>query len=340
MNRIANKSIRLQEIETLLFTHPEGLTQRDLAQRLGVNRSTILRNLRDLQAPVYEENGRLFLNRRGDLIHLRLSLHEALSMHLAARMLALNIDRQNAHAASALRKMGQALKPLAPEFSRHILHSAEAIDEKSAYDNPTYMRVVEILAEGWALGKKVRVWHRKSPTAPVNSYVLSTYYIEPGPWGRSTYALGLREPPGELRTFKIERIEQAELLPEPYTVPADFDPFELLADAWSIWFTEEEPVEVVLKFSPAVAGRVMETRWHRSQRLEPLPGGGLVWRARVASTREMLPWIRGWGAEVEVLEPEELREGMKHEADKLVDLYRSGSDQKAGTVFHVDGVNE
>jgi len=99
VSRVANKTARLQEIEALLIDHPEGLTQTEIARRLGVNRSTISRNLRDLQAPVYEENGRLKLDRKGYLLHLRLSLHEALSLHMAARLLAASLDRQNAHAA-------------------------------------------------------------------------------------------------------------------------------------------------------------------------------------------------------------------------------------------------
>jgi CRISPR-associated endonuclease/helicase Cas3 len=321
MSRIKNKTARLAEIEGLLIQHPEGLTHTDIARRLGVDRSTISRNLRDLDAPVYEENGRLHIDRKGYLMNLRLSLHEALSLHLAARLLASNLDRQNAHAASALRKISDATRQLAPQVSRHIAGSADAIDEIARYDNPSYMRILETLAEGWAMGCKVKVWHRKSPTDPVSVYVISPYYIEPGAWGRSTYLIGLREPPGEIRTFKIERLVQAELLPDRYSVPVDFDPFQLLADAWGIWYTEEEPVEVSLKFSPAVAGRVMETRWHRSQQLDPKADGSLIWRGRVAALQEMRPWIRGWGANVEVLTPPSLREEMVREVDQLAGIY-------------------
>ncbi len=311
MTRIANKSARLQEIESLLLTHPEGMTQKEISERLGVNRTTILRNLRDLHAPVYEQKGRLYLDRKGYLMHLRLSLHEALSLHLAARLLATNLDRQNAHAASALRKIGQAMQRLAPKLSDHIAASAEAIDELARFDHPTYMHVLECLTEGWATGRKVRVWHRRNVSDPLTCYQFSPYYIEPGAWGRATYAIGVREPPNQIRTLKIERIEDAQLTRESYQIPSDFDPFRLLADAWGIWFTEEEPVQVALKFRPRVAGRVLETQWHRSQEIETRSDGSIIWRAQVAAVQEMLPWIRGWGADVEVLEPVALREEMK-----------------------------
>jgi hypothetical protein len=35
----------------------------------------------------------------------------------------------------------------------------------------------------------------------------------------------------------------------------------------------------------------------------------------------MLPWIRGWGADCEVLEPQELREMLMGEAKAMAELY-------------------
>ena len=66
-------------------------------------------------------------------------------------------------------------------------------------------------------------------------------------------------------------------------------------------------VEVVLRFSPTIAARVRETRWHPSERLEPADDGSLTWRARLSGTLEIRSWILGWGADVEVLAPPELR---------------------------------
>ena len=39
MRDAENKSVRLLQIEALLLDHPEGMTQAELARRLGVNRS-------------------------------------------------------------------------------------------------------------------------------------------------------------------------------------------------------------------------------------------------------------------------------------------------------------
>ena len=83
-----------------------------------------------------------------------------------------------------------------------------------------------------------------------------------------------------------------------------------------------EETEVKLKFSPQVTRRVKESVWHPSQTIEDLPGGGCVLIVRVGSVLEMTPWIRGWGPDVEVLEPEELRENFHRWSSELWELYR------------------
>jgi CRISPR-associated endonuclease/helicase Cas3 len=325
MNRAENKASRLLQIENLLLAHPEGLTQAEIARRLGVDRSTIHRDLLDVPGHIYQEDdGRLKIDRTADLINVRLNLHEALSVHIAARLLATRMDRQNPHAASALRKLGVAMERWAARISCHVLQSADVMDEAAQRHDPVYLQSLEKLTLAWADQRKAQIWHHSEVADKVMEYTFSPYFVEPYAVGQTTHVIGMAEPPGKIRTFKIERIRRVEISRDPYELPADFDPRALLADAWGIWYTDNEPVEVVLKFHPRVARRVMETRWHRSAEEKELPDGFLLWQARVAEPQEMLPWVRGWGADVEVLEPERLRKALEREARRMVSLYGVG----------------
>jgi len=322
MERAQNKASRLIQIENLLLAFPAGLTQAEIARRLRVNRSTINRYLADLPRHIYmEDDGRLKIDRSADLINVRLNLHEGLAVHLASRLLATRMDRHNPHAASALRKLGTAMERWAPRISRHVLQSAEVMDEAGQRQDPVYLQALERLTLAWAEQHKVKVWHRSEASGKVMEYLFSPYFIEPYAVGQSTHIIGFSTPPGKKRTLKIERIERVEPTHEAYDIPADFDPRELLADAWGIWYTESEPVEVTLKFHPRVAHRLQETRWHRSEEETELADGSIVWKARISEPQEMLPWIRGWGADVEVLGPEGLRKAMEREAGRLARLY-------------------
>lgn len=324
MGRAANKANRLIQIEQLLLAHPEGLSKAEIASRLGVHRATIYRDLDDLGERFFiyvEDDGRISIDRSRSLVHVQFTLHEALAVHLAARLLATRMDRQNPHAAAALRKLGLALTDLAPRISDHLQQSADVMDDAAQRHDPAYLAVLEALTLAWAEKRMARIWHRSERTRRVHEYLLGPYFIEPYAVGQTTYVIGLCRPQNVQRTFKIERIERAELTREPYEIPAGFDPRALLEDAWGIWYTGAEPVTVVLKFHPRVAARVRETRWHRSEELHEQEDGSLLWRARVAEPQEMIPWIRGWGADVEVLEPGELRETLMGEAKALAEIY-------------------
>lgn len=322
MPRAASKHDRLIQIENLLLSHPEGLTQAEIARRVGVNRSTILRDIPSFSKSIYlDEDGRWKVDLTADLIHIRLNLHEALAIHLAARLLATRMDRQNPHGASALRKLAVALQRWAALISQHIEQSAESLGEATQINDPVYLQSLERLTLAWAEQRKARIWHRSERTGVVSEYLFCPYFIEPYAIGQTTMLIGLCDPPGGLRTLKIERIERVEPLGERYEIPDDFDPHALLADAWGIWYTEEPPVEVVLRFSARVANRVRETRWHRSEQVSELEDGGLLWRARIAEPQEMIPWVRGWGSDCEVIEPEKLRQTLIEEVVKLRALY-------------------
>ena len=323
MERATGKAARLLQIEAMLLAHPEGLTPAQIARRLKVNRSTIGRYLPDLPKQIFVDDldgGRWKIDRDAYLVNVRLTMHEALAVHLAARLMATRTDKHNPHAASALRKLGVALERLAPLVSAHLHASADVMDDAAQRHDPVYLEVLEMLTRAWSLGRKVWLKHQMYDQK-VFEYTFAPYFIEPYAVGRTTHVIGWREPPSALRTFKIERIRAIRLLDETYQIPADFDLREKLADAWGIWYTEAEPVEVVLKFHPRVAGRVRETRWHRNEDVAEQADGSLIWRARVAEPQEMLPWIRGWGADVEVVGPEGLRNQLMGEARRMAEIY-------------------
>lgn len=325
MNSIQKKAERMLQIEQLLFSHRQGLTASEIAHRLGVHRSTISRYQYDVPKHIYvddEDGYRWKIDRTAYLLNVRLTLNEAMAVHLATRLLATRLERQNPHAASALRKLATALDRLAPRISAHLYLSADDMDDCRRHQDPNFIRSLEVLTLAWAEERKVQIWYRKEGDQ-IGEYLFAPYYIEPYAVGQAVHTIGYREPPGALRTFKVERIERIELTHQGYVIPSDFDVRELLIYAWGIWYTDEPPVEVILKFQPRVARRVGETRWHRTEQVSVLEDGSLLWRAQIAEPTEMLPWIRGWGAGVEVLAPDWLRKELAKEASRLADLYRS-----------------
>ncbi len=134
------------------------------------------------------------------------------------------------------------------------------------------------------------------------------------------YLIGFDEGRQARRTFKVERVVEASLTPETFQGSSTTIAQELLA-AWDV-VSDEAMVRVVIRFSPEVAARVAETRWHPGQSTEREADGSLVWSASVSGLLEVRPWVLGWGADAEVLEPAELRDGVGAELSRAADRYR------------------
>ncbi|MCL6431921.1 MAG: WYL domain-containing protein [Anaerolineae bacterium] len=319
------RPVRLSYLQRLFYRNPQGYRSSELARLCGVDQRTINRDLLDLQGepfylPLVQDDDwrwRLMEGHRFTLPPIHLSLQEAAALYLAARLLDRASDEPNPYIGRALLALADALPE---EVGRQVrtLASGRLGDEQSRF-----ARVFEVITLGWATGRKVRIRHRSLRSDRAYDYVLSPYLIELWGPGSAAYVIGHASYFDALRTFKLERIEEAELLQETFELPPGFDPAGLLGRAWGIMYGEEER-EVVLRFTPAVARRVCETVWHPSQEIEQQPDGGCILRVRVAHTLEMKPWIRSWGPECEVLAPAELRAEIADELRRAAQVYEGG----------------
>lgn len=314
MNKAESRIEAFEQFKSLLLANPDGLTLTEIAKRMGVHRGTprkYIDKFGGILKVIEITPNRFTIDRDLYEVQVTLNQHESMALHIATRLLATSTDKHNKHAGSALRKLSEAIDGLAPQISNHMRQSADVMDAQYRYRDPIFMEVLEKLTKAWALGQKVKLTHKMTDNS-VFEYTFSPYFIEPYAIGRTLHVIGFREPPNQLRTFKIERICTVEILTGPensYEIPADFDPTEQLKDAWGIWYTQNEPEEIVLHFSAGeIAQRVQETTWHYGQEINLIKGGKLEWKASVAEWREMLPWVRGWGSDVEVIEPEDLRQ--------------------------------
>jgi CRISPR-associated endonuclease/helicase Cas3 len=225
MESAENKTARLLQLKALLLAHPQGLTKAEIARRLGVHRSTAGRYVdelsRQLNIPIWEDGNYIGINRDDYEIEINLNIHESMAIHLATRLMATRMDKHNPHAASALRQLGESLSELAPHLSRHLRLSAEVMDDAGQRYDPNYLRVLEVLTHAWAQGQWVHIWHKSEKSGKVFEYNFAPYFIEPYAVGQTTHVMGCCQTPDRMRTFKIERIERAELQKDTfYTIPS------------------------------------------------------------------------------------------------------------------------
>jgi proteasome accessory factor B len=324
MTPLDSRYERLDAIERRLARRPEGWTTGELARDLGVNPSTIYRDLMLLDARGIGliQNGRRYsLDHRRSLHIVKMTNNEVLALYLAARLLSHHSDEHNPHVVKALEKLADSLQAKSPVLADHINQAAMTVRDRPIRHE--YVEVLEALTQGWAERRKVSLRYR----AVGNTFterIFAPYFIEPSSVGYACYVIGHDSLRNTLRTFKVERIAEAQLTDERFIVPSNFDPQQLLGNAWGVIWRDEGAVEVTLRFVPSIVRRVKESVWHHSQQIEDQPDGSCLFTVRVGSTLEIKPWIRQWGAAATVLAPPELRAELAEEARAMVEAYSEG----------------
>jgi predicted DNA-binding transcriptional regulator YafY len=324
-----DRAARYLKIAMILRDHPDGISAQALADRIGVSKRTVYRDVlamdMDAGLPIWNDGGRYGLEKGAFLPPLALTLHEATTLFLAARMLAKASDEHDTELIGAFVKLAQILPPVLAE---HIEATVDAFS--TTPPNDRFTRVFRVLAEAWAGRRVAEIEYDSgvydSTKGPRRTRV-QPLAIEPSALTHALYLIGYDENRRARRTFKVERILSAALTPDTFPAPQGESPARELLRAWDV-IADEEPVEVVIRFSAAVAKRAAETRWHPSQQLEPDKDGSLLWRGLIAGMREIRIWILGWGADAEVLEPAALREEVAAELRRAAALYDAHKAQR------------
>ena len=180
--------------------------------------------------------------------------------------------------------------------------------------------ILSTLALGWASGRVICIRYQAIGSENIHTYRMHPYFIEACGEYRGFYVIGWADYFEDIHTFRVERIHEARLTEETFEIPEGFSGADLLSEAWGVMYGPE-PQPVRLRFADEAARRICETQWHHSQALDTDGGGGCTLSLSVAHPEEMLYWIRSWGPQVEVLEPQWLREQVRDEALAMAQVY-------------------
>lgn len=320
-DNLSDKRARLNNLENLLYQNRSGMTIADIARRVAIGERTVRRDLAALQAegiPIGNEGGKWFLLEGQYMPAVRFTLSEAAGLFLASRLMLNYSNRYDPNIESAFSK----LLPLVPPPLCHQVRQTIAWMRGLPRDERT-SRCVETLSRAMATGRMVRMRYWTYGDENPAERRLEPYSIQPSVLERATYVIGYCHRAGAIRTFKVERIQEIELLEDRYTIPADFDLDRHMGSSWGI--VEAEQAETVrLKFSQPLARMAGETTWHPSQTAEPMPDGSMVLTFWVGVTMDFTGWVLHWGNNVEVLEPVSLRRHVAGMARATAKIYRKG----------------
>jgi predicted DNA-binding transcriptional regulator YafY len=322
---VKNRADRLDRIERLLFDSPIGLRAVEIAEACGVDRRTIYRDLTMLcenDVPIEQRDGRFYIDRDQYKATTHLTFDEAMALFLAARTASRVQDQQNPHIVTALQKIGHAL----PRSLDSHLEAVRNVETEITLDL-AYRSVLELVTRAWSERHKVSLYADYGRDARPLAKDFAIYMIEPDEAG-SLCVVGLDSATQQVRAFRLARIRRAKISSIPYKIPEQFDAERYLAGDWSSLANDPSQIDVVLLFTPEAAQTLMDREWpsgHYRDRIERLADNSVRLTLYVTDWQPLLPWIRSWGAQVEVLEPPLLRQQCALEAARMEARYRPPS---------------
>ena len=314
-----------------LMTSRYGKTVKDLAAGLDCHQRTVYRDLVALQVggfPIYNErvNGTNFwalLESAKKPVPIPFSLAELIALYFGRDVLKI---LKNTVFHDSLESLFKKIKTTLPAESKKYLKQIENSLRAGSGPHKNYDKfreTIEALNEAIINKKVVEIVYYTMSRRKVTQRKVAPYKM----WfyNGTFYVIGHCRKRKEIRIFAVDRIKMFNLTDERFEIPADFNADEFMKASFGVF--QGQPVHIRLHFTPSAAGYVKEKVWHNSQKISERKDGSVILELDVAGTKEIKSWILCWGSQVQVLEPDSLREEIRSEAAEILGVYADSSEQ-------------
>ena len=200
-----------------------------------------------------------------------------------------------------------------PELKPSFLKKLLADDQQGVYEAKGYAyedaskleKLLAMLSEAIEKNQQIGFLYNAEPRV-VEPYRLIHHH---GSW----YLAAVRK--GKLLTYRVSRITRSYQQHELSTFKPNPDILKQLEDEDSIWFGREKS-EVILKVHADVVLHFMQRQLFPEQELvKTLEDGGILVSSKISHAMQLLPLVRYWIPNVEIISPEhlqnELEDGLK-----------------------------
>ena len=165
------------------------------------------------------------------------------------------------------------------------------------------LKIFDLLAKATSRCQQVEITYRKPGQKRPEIRLVDPYHLANinGEWFLFAFD-HLRK---DIRTFVPGRITNARLTREVFERPEKFSVEKTLRDSFGV-HSGKSVFDVVIHFDTTVADYIREKRWHPSQKLRPLRGGGVALQMQISSLAEVERWILSWSGHAVPVAPAEL----------------------------------
>lgn len=308
-----------------LICRAQGATNKELREHLGIDRKSVYRLLeilQDLGLPIYDDkiDGERevrwrfdggFLKRMSDVCipEISLTFSEILALFLlktAARTYAGTEIEERLE--SAFEKMERIVPA---EFYNQMgkVQSLFLPTTNLSKDYSGKEHVLDTLTRAMLRQRTCTVRYHSFHDDTVKQFRIDPLHFFESRGGLYVFVRGTRF--DRILTLAVERIQEIEAGEERFTYPEDFDPVALLDTAFDMVF--DDPVHARVRISPDQARYALERRMHGLRSVEREPDGAVVMDIETSGRWDLKRWVLSFGAQAQVLHPEDLRREVQDE---------------------------
>jgi predicted DNA-binding transcriptional regulator YafY len=318
-----DRTVRLLRIQMLLCQHPQGLNIDELASKCIVSKRTIYRDLLDLESklnvPIWQEHKNRGITDGYFLPPVNFNLEEAVDILLSVRtMQSFNYMYIPSMASTFLKLNTIIPMPL----KKQITNTLSYMEKLPLYE--IKIRNFNKLIDAWFSSHKVRINYQFPNELSPTEKIVEPFFIEPtlSNIGGSSYLIGYCDLKKSIYSFKINQIRGEVMIePETYKIPDDFNIIDYLSKGLGISSSDDSIETVKLLVRPNLVEFFKGNRLHSSQTFDLQGDGSALMTLKVRDFTYFRNLILIWGNQIEVLEPDRIRNQMQDFAKSLVDIY-------------------
>ena len=213
---------------------------------------------------------------------------------------------------SAFKKMAASLPDT---ISLNLADWDKTISFRTSAEPILNLEIFDALAKATAGHHQVELTYRKPGRSETEMRLVDPYHLANinGEWFLFAFD-HLRK---DIRTFVPARVLAVRRTGKTFARPQNFSVDKRLRDSFGVHSSDGQ-FEVVVQFDSPGADYVREKRWHPSQELRELKGGGVELRMKISSLGEVQRWLLGWGGHAKVIKPPELVASIREAAQAIL----------------------
>jgi proteasome accessory factor B len=213
---------------------------------------------------------------------------------------------------SALQKMEQSLPDT---ISLSLTDVEQTISFRTSSEPILDLEIFDTLAKATTARRQLELTYRKPGQQQPEQRIVDPYHLANinGEWFLFAFD-HLRK---DLRTFVPARIKAIRPTGKTFERRQKFSLDKRLRGSFGVQSGQGD-FDVLIRFNERVADYIREKKWHDSQQLRALKGGGVELRLKLSSLAEIGRWVLSWGGDAVVIRPAELAQSVRQAAQRVL----------------------